>query len=53
MVWVRAAQIGSGFSLTTTDVMSAFAPSLTVRVLGYDEPSKYVVRSLSLALPGT
>src|SRR6266496_4470190 len=23
MVWVRAAQIGSGFSLTTTDVMSA------------------------------
>ena len=34
IVWVRLAQIGSGFSLTTTEERSAFAPRLTVTVLG-------------------
>src|ERR1700738_243876 len=52
MVWVRVDQAEAGFSLTTTEVTSAFAPRWTVSWLGYDEPSKYVVTSPSLALAG-
>ena len=33
-VCVRGPQIGSGFSLSTIEVITAFAPSLTVSVLG-------------------
>src|SRR5882724_9829230 len=50
MVWVRVDQIGSGFSATTTEDRSAFAPSCTVAWAGKVAPSKYVVRSPSLAL---
>ncbi len=51
MVWVRVPHEASGFSLTTTEDTSAFAPSCTVAWVGYVEPSKYVLTSLSLALP--
>lgn len=34
MFWVRAPQLLSGLSLTTTLSVSALAPSFTVRVFG-------------------
>ncbi len=50
-VCVRGPQTGSGFSLRTIEVITAFAPSLTVSVLGNapGAPSQYVVTSSSLA----
>src|SRR5690606_6252404 len=53
MVWVRRAQIGSGSSLSTTEVRSASPPRETVSVSGYAWPSQYVRTSPSLAFCAT
>src|ERR1700754_3912217 len=55
MACVRVAQIGSGLSLTTTELMVAFAPRLTLRVAGYapDPLSQYVPTLPSLAFVST
>src|ERR1700759_2066677 len=53
MFWVRVPHEESGFRATVTDDSVALAPSATVTCDGYDEPSKYVVRSPSVTLDGT
>src|SRR5262245_7793709 len=54
-VCVRGPHAGSGFSRSTMELTTAFAPSWTVSVLGNapGAPSQYVVTLSSLALAAT